>query len=180
MDELFWRNLGIFLHLIGIVFLSAGLVGTIVLDNWFWRVLNSEPVKAQTIVEASQKLNLLTQIGSGLMLISGLQLLFLSRFNYTAQLWMILKLILFVLLAVNGAVVGGRALKKIQSLMPQWVAANTKIAVAPGGTTAPLNTSKETVYDELVGTKRTMVTYHYSENLMFVATIILGVFKIGS
>jgi uncharacterized membrane protein len=179
MDEVFLRNTGIFSHIIGIVFLAGGLLGTLMLDRWFWSIFESEPAKAQTLAEASRKLSLLTQIGSGLMFLSGFILLFVSRFSTLGQLWLIIKLILFVLMAVVGAVIGARTGRQLRSLMPQWITANAKVSVAPGGTTAPLNTAKEQVHTDLTKVKSLQLVYHLSLNIMFALAIFLGVYKIG-
>lgn len=174
------RNIGLFLHIIGIVALAGGSIGTYILDSWFWKIYDTEPEKAFVVAQASQKLPFLTQVGSGLMFLSGFILLFYYQFSIVGQLWMILKLILFVLMAVNGAVVAGRTGKQIRQLMPQWIALNSKVAVAPKGITAPLTGDKEQLRTELLSAKNKMNFFHISENAMFLITIFLGVFRIGS
>lgn len=181
MDAQFWRNVGILFHVIGIMCLSTGVIGTVLLDLNIWKNLNSNPQASESTAQINRSFSIITQVGSGLMFVSGVILLAATDWLYLGKIWLIIKLVLYVLLALNGAIVGGRAGKQLRALLPQWVEVYNQAGVmaASGGRTQPLTTSKPQLQESLQKVRQRLMIFHIAEITMFLVAVFLGVFKLG-
>jgi uncharacterized membrane protein len=182
MDAGFWRNVGLLLHVIGIVALSGGSIGGTVTDLVFWRTYQKAPVESKALAALSVKLGVVAEIGSMSMILSGLVLLFADSWVWWGQIWLTLKLVLFVLLALNGALVASPAGRALNKLMEQWVVVNggapVAASVSPGGTaTMTATATREWVETELNRLHQRLRYFHVSETAGFLAILVLAVFK---
>jgi hypothetical protein len=174
MDAQTWRNLGLLLHIIGIVTLSSGAVGGVIVNRMLWAAVQRAPEQAKALARVNVNFGWSARIGSGIMLLSGLVLLAASNWVYWGQFWLWIKLGLFVLLLVNGALVAEPAEKKLDSLLEQSAATSSPVRTGGGNVALAENTGVEA---GLAAVRQRLNFFHISENIMFLLVLVLGVFK---
>jgi len=99
---------GLFFHIIGIFLIAGGLVGTILTESVFWKYVGQGSEKAKAMVPLLLLFPRVIISGAILMLITGLLMLYGVHWVFLGQTWLTLKLILFILLILNGRLVGKR------------------------------------------------------------------------
>ncbi len=108
----------LFLHIIGITLIAGGFVGSIIAERLLWDYLKHEQSGlAAVIAPLLRRFPPVIQVGTVLMLISGLLLLWSNQWAYWGQLWFTAKLILYVLLILNGALVATPVSEKLIVLL---------------------------------------------------------------
>jgi hypothetical protein len=102
----FLHQIGLLLHIVGIFCLAGGSVGGQFVEALFWRYVRESSEKAPALGPLLQRLPVVIQIGSLLMLVSGLLMLGSVGWAYWGQGWFFVKIALYLLLFLNGLLVG--------------------------------------------------------------------------
>ncbi len=158
-----WYKLVIVLHILSLVVLSGGALGSIITDRSFWANLGKNNQHAAAIAKLSGLLAGMAQIGSILSLITGLSLLALSKWVYIGHLWMQIKLALFVLLFLNGFLVAKPIAAKLKEL---FIRLNK-------GEVSPSDSAFAAIRSRLS-------TFHIVQTIGLVILVCLGVLKFPS
>lgn len=112
-------KLSLTFHIAGITMTAGTMLMNYVIYLKFWKTYFSDQQKAKVILSATSKFPLVAGIGMGILLLSGIAMMMLTRGAYMHQLWFMLKLGVIVLLLVNGLVVmrrfGLRLHKQLQN-----------------------------------------------------------------
>lgn len=130
-------TLGLLLHIIGITLIAGGFIGSAVAERLLWQQLNQSQVATSAmLLPLLKNYPSVIRIGSLLMLVSGLLMLWGVNWLYWGQLWLTLKLILYVLLTLNGALIAGPTQQRLVSLLGSEnqstdSPASLQLAVAP-------------------------------------------------
>ena len=146
-------------HVLGVVILSGSVLGGLLADRALWARFAIDPKAGAAFGPLMMNIGKLAGMGSAVMLLSGLGLLAHSQWAYWGAPWLSVKLVLFVLMAVNGMVIGATTGRKLGALFG---------AAAAG---APLDQAAL----EQVRTRRKW--FHISETGMFLVTVVTAVMK---
>jgi|GEM_PF-1871750 len=184
MDSQFWAHLGIFLHIVGIVPLSAGAIGTIITDNAVWSNLKSSPTQAAAAARMGKRFSLFAQGGLFILLLSGILLLAARNWFYLGEVWLIIKLVLFGLMLLNGVLVARSTTNLLLELLPNWLAVNgatpSLIVASAVQRGQPLPEPKynrvtlELMFEQV---RRRFELFYISQNIMFAVVLVLATFK---
>ncbi len=184
MDSQFWLHLGIFLHIVGIVALSAGSVGTLVTDNALWSNLKSSPSQAAAAGRMGLRFSLFAQIGLAILLLSGILLLVSRNWFYLGEIWLIIKLALFALMLLNGIFVSRPANDLLMELLPNWLAVNgatpsliVASAVLQGKSLPEPKYNRAELDSMFLQLRKRLELFYVSQNIMFGIVLILATFK---
>jgi uncharacterized membrane protein SirB2 len=185
----FW-GIALLLHMLGIIVLSGGAVGGLILDRVVWRNLATAPQQAAAAGRVSRYFPIVAQLGAAVMLLSGVLLLAARNWAFVGQPWLTLKLALFILLLLNGMLVAKPAGQQLGQLMPQWLAQQTSAAppAAPAGTPlvvgaggagalAGVAAASTELSAALARVRRRLTLFHLTQNLMMFTVFALAVFK---
>jgi len=145
----------IVLHIVGLTMMAGTtLIDTLVYKQ-FWKQYRVDTIKAAGTLETAGKLAVLFGIGFLLLLISGMGMMWLTRGVYGEQIWFRIKMILVVLVLINGLAVGRR----------------TGLQVRKTVVNADGNALK------LAALKKRLLLFHVIQLLLFLSIFVLGVFK---
>src|SRR5690625_4593823 len=100
MQALF--SIGLFIHIIGITCIAGGSIGGLFLEAHIWKLIRQNPGNVPAIGPLMHQYPIIIQIGTLLMLISGLTMLGALGWEIAGQWWFILKMALVVALVING------------------------------------------------------------------------------
>ncbi|SRR5260221_6388772 len=156
MSTLTLMQLSILIHIIGLTLAAGTTLNSYSLFRRFWRVYPTDRDRAVNILDGSSMLPALIGIGMGLLILSGVGLMALTKGVYGEQLWFRIKFALVVLVIVNGIIATslGRKQKKLLTL-----------------------SSERNVQDELDKLKGKFNVFYLSQLFLFLAIFVLGVFK---
>lgn len=116
MNHLF--SIGLFLHIIGITLIAGGAIGGLVLETHIWKVIHQSPEKVVVLGPLMPKFPVVIQIGTLLMLISGLMMLDAVGWVMAGQWWFIIKMIFVVGLVLNGMLIAKPTGARLRMLVP--------------------------------------------------------------
>jgi hypothetical protein len=148
-------------HVLGVVILSGSVLGGMLTDRALWARFAIDPKAGGAFGPLLMNFGRLAGVGSAVMVLSGLSLLAHSQWVYWGAPWLSVKLVLFVLMALNGMIIGASTGKKLGALFG---------AAAAG---APLDQAAVMQ----VRTRRKW--FHISETTMFVVTVLMAILKIS-
>jgi uncharacterized membrane protein SirB2 len=156
MNTLTLLQLSILIHIIGLTLAAGTTLNSYMLYRRFWRIYPADRNRAMNILDGSSILPALIGLGIGLLILSGVGLMALTKGVYGEQLWFRIKFALFVLVIVNGFMARslGRKQKKLLAL-----------------------SSERNVQDELDKLKGRFNAFYLSQLFLFLVIFILGVFK---
>jgi hypothetical protein len=146
---------GILLHIIGIMLIGGGSIGSLFVENAFWKKAKQSPNEALLLAPLMQQLPIVIIVGSVLMLASGLLLLYVANWAYIYQPWLLIKLVLYIILMLNGALVA----KPLGAQIARMVA------------TYP-------AHSQLHSLQKKMTRFHLVQFTLLLAVFVLAVFKI--
>jgi hypothetical protein len=176
-----WIDLGLLLHILGIVSFSGGSIGSLIAVNAVWPSLKTSPTQALGAFHLSEAFANLPIYGTLLMFISGILMLVGRNWLYLSQPWLIIKLVLFLLLFLNTMLVSRPISAKLNKLMPQWMLVNGAIPSfmvqnhnQAGTTELP---TKAEVENTLALIRNRFFQYHSSQSLIFLGVLIISIFK---
>lgn len=156
MNHLF--SIGLFIHIIGITLIAGGSIGGLIMETHLWKLIRQSPENVSVMGPLMSKYPLIIQVGTLLMLISGLMMLRALGWIIASEGWFIIKMILVVALVLNGILVAKPNGKKIRVLIPQLI-------------------QGKPVHVELQLVRRKMIAFHISEMTMLVIVYLLAVFR---
>jgi hypothetical protein len=110
-------KLSLTLHIAGITMTAGTMLMNYVIYLKFWKTYFSDKQKAGIILSAASKFPVVAGIGMGILLLSGIAMMVLTRGAYMHQRWFMLKLGVIVLLLVNGLVVMRRLVLRLHRLL---------------------------------------------------------------
>jgi hypothetical protein len=106
-------QLGLFFHIIGVIALSGGSVGNMVVQSIFWRNINESPEIRRKLIPFMIALPMVIIFSMILQLTSGLLMLSAVKWAFVGQRWFTIKIILYVVGFLNGILVAKPTNKKI-------------------------------------------------------------------
>lgn len=165
-------TVGLFIHLVSLLFLAAGSFGGIIVDSMFWTFWRTNPERAAAASYLNMRLALFVQISSTLMLISGVYLLWVTQGAFLGEFWMKAKIVLFVLLFLNGYLIANPTSARLEKLIPRWLRAQS---AEPGDMLA--SKEREQCERELLQVRQRMIGFHVSESAMFLLMMVFSIFK---
>lgn len=156
MDPLTLRQLLLVMHLSGLALMVGTTVTDFVVFRTFVSLFKTNGKASVGLLKLMSSLGTILIAGGVLLVLSGIGLTVITEGVYWHQLWLKLKVALILLLPLNGLLVGSPQMKKLRnSLSAEGVAMSVIINPA----VAKLN------------------RFHTVQSLVFLAIIILAVFK---
>jgi uncharacterized membrane protein len=110
-------RLALAIHLLFFAFLAAGALGAKVLYGVLRAAIARSPAEGVVLVRAMLRFSIVAQIGAGLMLITGIGLLSAEHWAYWGQRWLTVKIVLFVIMVLNGPLVARPAANQLQGAL---------------------------------------------------------------
>lgn len=106
-------QIGLLFHIIGIFLIAGGSVGTVITESLFWKNIKQGSDKSKGLAPLLLRFPPILIAGAMLLLVSGLLMLYGLNWAYLGQTWLTIKLSLFVLIVLNGRLIGNPVFKKI-------------------------------------------------------------------
>lgn len=156
MNTLTLLQLSILIHIIGLTLAAGTTLNSYTLYRRFWRIYPADRNRAENLLEGSARLPVLIGIGMGLLILSGIALMALTKGVYGEQLWFRIKFALVVLVIVNGIMASSLSRKQRKLLALS---------------------SERNVQVELDKLKGRINIFYLSQLFLFLLIFILGVFK---
>ena len=141
-------------HIIGLTLAAGTTVISFLLNRRFWKFYGTDNVIALTLMELGTRFSRVIGIGIGLLLLSGVFMMYLTKGVFAGQLWLKIKIVLVLVVIANSFVV--KALEK-------RVKTRVKAMLA----------SKESVG----GLQRKVTAFYLAQLFLFLTIFVLGVFK---
>ena len=107
------QSIGLLFHMFGIIMIARGFLGAFIVEQRFWKQVNSDISKSGAILPIMKTLPLIIQVGLLIQVISGVVLLHARNWQYWGENWLSIKLIFVALAFANGILVGKRLGGKI-------------------------------------------------------------------
>ena len=104
-------------HLIGMSLMAGTTVVEYITAKNISKIFREEREKALGLLELMKKFAVLLGLGAALLIISGTGLLIINKGVFFHQLWFKIKLLLIVILILNGFLVGNRQELKLKKSM---------------------------------------------------------------
>lgn len=101
------------IHLLCFAVLAGGALGAKVLHGAMRGQIAGAPAQAAVLLSAMLRFSIVAQVGAGLMLVSGVGLLWVEHWAYWGHGWLYAKLALYVLLVLNGPLVARPTAKQL-------------------------------------------------------------------
>ncbi|QDK81868.1 DUF2269 family protein [Spirosoma sp. KCTC 42546] len=156
MDSFILQQVLLVMHLSGLVLMAGTTVSEFVAFRWFVSLLKSQDKASVGLFRLLSRLGPILLAGGVLLVISGVGLMILTEGVYLQQFWLQVKLILILLLPLNGLLVGNPQMK--------WLRNN--LFAEGSGLSLPIQP-----------TLTKLTWFHTVQLLVFLAIIILAVFK---
>lgn len=116
------HQVGLLLHIFGIFCIAGGSIGSVILERRFWKLAYESPNTAKNFLPVLKTYPMIIQVGSLLMILSGLLMLQSLSWMLWGETWFYIKLSLFVLLILNGILVAkptaGKIAKELNAPAP--------------------------------------------------------------
>lgn len=110
-------NTSLWLHITGITLLAGTTVVDFVLTRKFWTFYARDRQEGILVRKMSDKLPLLIIAGTVLILLSGVGMMAATRGVFDTMLWFRIKMVLVLLVILNGVVMGRRLNAKLGRLL---------------------------------------------------------------
>jgi len=137
-------------HIIGLTLAAGTTVSAFILNRRFWNFYDTDKARAAMLMELGSRFPKITGMGIGLLLLSGVFFMSLTKGAFAGQLWFRIKMALVLLVIVNSFVV--KALER-------------RVRVT-------------TLKEGSIGNLQQSITVVYLVQLfLFLAIFVLGVFK---
>lgn len=153
MNALHWY---LVLHITGFTLMAGTIAADFVLNRRLGKYLLTDKGKALSMLEAAAAFPALIGIGGLLLLTTGIGMVVLFKGVVARMLWFRIKMILVVLVALNG------------SLVLRKQAGRLKVLLAENGNAGN---------HQILTLNRTMSIFHVIELLLFLVIFILSVFQ---
>ncbi len=137
-------------HITGLTLAAGTTVTGFLVNRRFWKFYGADRVKALTLMELGTHFPRIIGIGIGLLLLSGVFMLYLTKDAFAGQLWLRIKIVLVLVIIANGFVI--KALeKRVKAMVP-----------AEGS---------------IGGLQRKVTAFYLVQLFLFLTIFVLGVFK---
>jgi uncharacterized membrane protein SirB2 len=140
----------LFVHITGISVAAGTTFVSFLVNRRFWQAYGTNRVKALTLVELSSRFPRITGLGIGLLLLSGIYIMYLTKGAFGEQLWFRIKMVLVILVIIINIVI---------NILEKRV---------KGMVTAEVNAA---------GLQRKVTSYYLVQLFLFLTIFVLGVFK---
>ena len=162
----------LFVHLLGFAAVSGAVVCDMIVHVAFFRSVKRHPAHAPSLVPLMQTLGSVASAGGVLSLTSAVGLLAPLGFAFWSSLWLLVKVTLFVLLTLNGALFAASRKRRVAAVAQAW-------AALAHGSEAPvaMGSRHAEVASELRRLERHLGVFHASELLGVLALLAAAVFK---
>ena len=107
------------LHITGFTMMAGTVIANISINRKLNKYLTSDKVKAMTILESTAGLPILIGIGAMLLLTTGIGMVFIFKSAVTSMLWFRIKMVLVLLILVNGAIIPRQNTAKLKVLLAE-------------------------------------------------------------
>ena len=112
----------IVLHIIGISLLSGATVFDYLGFRQFWRFVTMDRTRSMIVLESNAVCQRLMGIGMGLIIVSGIVMMYYMHSIWGEQIWFRIKFVLLVLVIINGLgirrMLGSKLTKRIHLITP--------------------------------------------------------------
>jgi uncharacterized membrane protein len=106
-------------HLIAFAFMAGTTVIEFINYRTFWKLFNDQKEQAAAVLAATAKFSKLIGIGAALLILTGAGMIALTHGLLAQQLWLKIKLVLVVLLILNGVLNGNKIAANIRKAVDQ-------------------------------------------------------------
>lgn len=119
MNTLILLQICLVVHLVGLALMAGTTAAEYITFKTFRKTPDNEKDKAMGLLKLMEKLSSLMSLGAALLVISGTGLLVITGGVFFHQFWFKVKLVLIVMLILNGFLVGGRQHTKLKKGMSE-------------------------------------------------------------
>lgn len=144
------------IHLLGFTLMAGTTLVEFVNYKFFWKAINQPNQQATGILAAMEKSSKLIGLGAMLQILSGIGMVTLTHGAFAAQLWFKIKMLLVLLLIVNGILNGNKISAKIRNA----------VDLQEAGLSVQLNTLKDKLN-----------TFYIFQMIIFLCIVILSAYK---
>jgi len=113
MNTLILMQILLILHITGLTLMAGTTVAEYITFNTFSKMFDKQWEKSLSLLELMKKLSGLLGLGAALLILSGIGLLIITQGAFMHQLWFKTKLLLILMLILNGFLVGSRQHSKL-------------------------------------------------------------------
>lgn len=156
MNSLAVLNLLLVLHVVGFTTMAGTVLADFTINRRLNKYLTSDKLKALSILEGTDFFTRLAGIGGGLLILTGIGMAIILKGAVTSMLWFKIKMILVLLVMVNG----GAIMRKNATNLKLLLSENT------GNTNG-----------RLLALKGRMTIFHSIQMILFLTIFILSVFR---
>jgi uncharacterized membrane protein SirB2 len=142
--------LSLFVHITGISIAGGTTFISFLVNRRFWNVYGTDRVKALTLAELSSRLPRVTGIGIGLLILSGVYIMYLTNGAFGGQTWLRIKMVLVIIVIIINIVINVLE-KRVKGMVAAEVNAT--------------------------GLQRKVTSYYLVQLFLFLTIFVLGVFK---
>lgn len=142
--------MSLFVHITGISLAAGTTVISFFVNRRFWKFHGTDKLKALTLMELATRFPRFTGIGIGLLLLSGIYMVYATKGIFGGQLWFRIKMMLVLLAIVNNFVIQVFD-KRVKGRLAAGVSLN--------------------------GLQKKITVYYLLQLILFLAIFVLGVFK---
>lgn len=104
------------MHLTGLALMAGTTVADYATFRSFSKMFYSQRERSIGLLQLMQKLGVLLGLGAGLLIVSGAGMLIITHGAFAGQIWFKIKMLLILLLILNGFLVGGRQESKLKTI----------------------------------------------------------------
>ncbi|HWV68310.1 hypothetical protein [Chitinophaga sp.] len=105
------------LHLLALILMAGTTFIDFINYRMFWKLFNHRKEQAAGILSASAKFPRLIGIGAGFLIITGVGMIAVTHGVWAQQIWFRIKMILVLLLILNGIFNGNRLSAKLRAVI---------------------------------------------------------------
>ena len=110
-------NLELILHITGFTMMAGTILADFAVSRRLDKYILSDKAKAITILETTAGLGRLIGIGAGLLILTGLGMVSIFKGGVTQMLWFKIKMVLVLLVILNGTLILQRGGKTLRTLL---------------------------------------------------------------
>ncbi|HTI94012.1 MAG TPA: hypothetical protein VL727_25635 [Puia sp.] len=110
-------NLDLVLHITGFTMMAGTILADFAIGRRLDKYILSDRPKAITILETTAGLGRLIGIGAGLLILTGLGMVSIFKGGVTQMLWFKIKMVLVLLVILNGTLILQRGSKTLRTLL---------------------------------------------------------------
>ena len=138
------------IHITGISIAAGTTFISFLINRRFWQAYGTNRVKALTLIELSSRFPRITGLGIGLLILSGMYFMFLTKGAFGEQLWFRIKMVLVIFVIIINIVINILE-KRVKGMVTAEVDAGI--------------------------IRRKLTNYYLLQLLLFLTIFVLGVFK---